>query len=111
MCAFILFDIGWIATWTWYKVTWGSLRKDVKCRILLILTLKGNMGFYSWTVGSCDGILERRTIGRICKLISGRRLGPARAQTWEVVLNLQNGVSMLAKLAISVFLLFLVPEL
>jgi hypothetical protein len=45
------------------------------------------------------------------KLISGRRLGPARAQTWEVVLNLQNGVSMLVGLAISVFLLFLVPEL
>ena len=45
------------------------------------------------------------------KLISGRRLGPARAQTGGVVLNLQNGVSMLAKLAISVFLLFLVPKL
>ena len=45
------------------------------------------------------------------KLISGRRLGTARAQTWEVVLNLQNGVSMLVGLAISVFLLFLVPEL
>jgi hypothetical protein len=26
------------------------------------------MGFYSWTVGSCDGILERRTIGRICEI-------------------------------------------
>jgi hypothetical protein len=75
------------------------------------LTLRKEYGIYSWTVGSCDGILERRTIGRICKLISGRRLGPARAQTWEVVLNLQNGVSMLVGLAISVFLLFLVPEL
>ena len=45
------------------------------------------------------------------KLISGRRLGPARAQTWGVVLNLQNGISMLSKLAISVFILFLVPKL
>jgi hypothetical protein len=26
------------------------------------------MGFYSWTVGSCDGILERRMVGRICEI-------------------------------------------
>ena len=29
---------------------------------------KGNKGFYSWTVGSCDGWLERRTVGRICEI-------------------------------------------
>ena len=68
------------------------------------------MGFYSYTVGSCDGILKEQ-YEEFVKLISGRRLGPARAQTWEVVLNLQNGVSMVVGLAISVFLLFLVPEL
>jgi hypothetical protein len=70
-------------------------------------------GIWDFIAGLLDLVMVywKEQYEEFVKLISGRRLGPARAQTWEVVLNLQNGVSMLVGLAISVFLLFLAPEL